>query len=146
MLKRQQRPMHLWSAVADHRRLIGGQIVRVAPWPGELTVVDGRVWLTRRGDNDDHVLDGGQRIALAGNAEALVEAWDARVGATVRWLPAPQALPRGGLVVVARRMVCGLRALAWRFVATARRAASSASRAQGRICSGDSMACGGTVQ
>ena len=141
-METQQRLIMPRAPVDCHLRLLGKQVVRVEARPGRLTVIDGRVWLTRRGDGDDHVLVGGQHIALAGSAAALLEAWDAQAGASVHWQPVPQALPRDDLVAAAR----GLRALVWRFAAAARNAASSASRAQGRICSGESMACGGTVQ
>ena len=133
------------------RLLLGGEVLRIESWPGQLTVVDGRVWLTRRGDGNDHVLHGGQHIAVSGRDGVVLEAWDG-AGATVRWQPAAQALPRAGFAPAAwpagvmRRFALGLAAAAGRFAAAARNAASSASRAQGRICSGESMACGGTVQ
>jgi Protein of unknown function (DUF2917) len=146
MMKWQQRSRSSLALASAHRRLLGGQVERVGAGPGELTVIDGRVWLTRRGDCLDHVLERGQQMALKGDDDVLVEAWDAKGGASVRWRPAPQAVPRGGLVAALRRVMRGLAALALPFDAIARKAASSASRAQGRICSGESIACGGAVQ
>ena len=157
-MEQQQRTSPQRAVGGARHRLQGGQVVGVGSGPGELTVIDGRVWLTRHGDRDDHVLEGGQRMALAGDDDVLLEAWDAAAGATVRWLPAAQGFRRGGFAAAARplaldwlarvagRVALGLAALAPPFEATARRAASSARRAQGRICSGESMACGGTVQ
>ncbi len=108
-MEMQQRLIMPRAPVDCHLRLLGKQVVRVEARPGRLTVIDGRVWLTRRGDGDDHVLVGGQHIALAGNAAALLEAWDAQAGASVHWQPVPQALPRDDLVAVARRAraACG---------------------------------------
>ncbi|MGA0611466.1 DUF2917 domain-containing protein [Caldimonas sp. KR1-144] len=42
--------------------------------PVWLSVVQGRVWVTRAGDLDDHFLDAGQTIHLAPGARAIVEA------------------------------------------------------------------------
>lgn len=129
-----------------------------APWPGALTVLGGRVWLTRRGDIDDHILDAEQRLHLAGGDGAVIEAWQPAAGATLRWTPDPQPRPRvsflttaaaGSLALLAglsARAARGLAGAALGFGALARRAASSARRAQGCIPIGDSMACGGTVQ
>ena len=39
-----------------------------------LSVVRGRVWITRAGDPADHFLEGGQSIRLAAGAQALVGA------------------------------------------------------------------------
>jgi hypothetical protein len=49
-----------------------GQIVRADDaW---LSVVRGRVWVTRANDPDDHFLAGGQSMRLAPGAAALIEA------------------------------------------------------------------------
>jgi hypothetical protein len=140
------------------RRLLAGQAVQVSAWPGELTVIDGRVWLTRRGDSVDHVLEPGQRLRLNGNDAAVIEALERDADAAVRWQPLAQERPRvplsvaalaGGLDLLAgvvARLARGLAGAALRFEAWARNAASSARRAQGCIHAGDSMACGGTVQ
>ena len=134
-------------------RLLAGQAVSVGPWPGEIAVVDGRVWLTRSGDAADHVLETGQRWRTSAAQRVVIES-EGR-GATVRWQPLPQAFARRVFAAVggaaALRLLAGLaRALAvglrGGLDALARSAASSANRAQGCMPSGESMACGGTVQ
>jgi len=137
-------------------RLSAGRVVSVSPWPGEITVVDGCVWLTQRGDPADHVLGPGQRWALSPAQGVVIEAHGS--SATVHWQARRQAFaPRVFLVAggaTALRRVAdfalaaagGLDRLRAGFDSLARRAASSASRAQGCINSGDSMACGGAVQ
>lgn len=140
--------------VERRERLVAGELLRVGPWPGELRVIDGRVWLTRTGDPDDHVLQPGDRLLLERGRDALVESWDPAEGATVQWVPQPRprvfaalaaaALDR--LAVWSGDLARGLEGFRARLDAAARNAASSASRAQGRICSAESMACGGTVQ
>jgi hypothetical protein len=105
------------TAAQAQRRVLCGQVERVAGGPGELTVVDGRVWVTRRGDRDDHVLGAGQRITLSRADAALLEAWDAQAGATVCWQPAPRA----GLAAAARRLASGLRRLTPAWAATVAR-------------------------
>ena len=53
------------APAGGHATAGAGQPLSVSPWPGELTVVDGRVWLTRRGDAADHVLEAGAAAAPA---------------------------------------------------------------------------------
>ena len=143
-------------ARAVTQRLTAGQAVAISPWPGELMVVDGRIWLTRRGDVTDHVLEAGHRLRLHAADAAVIETWSAD-GAAVRWQPLHQGRLRAPFLAVA---VAGLglfsalagglaRALAGaarRMEAWARSAAPSARRAQGSISADESMACGGTVQ
>ena len=62
-----------------------GGAVRRAAGRGRLQVVAGRVWVTRRGDLQDHVLERGQCLETAAFDAALVEAW--RGAALVRWQP-----------------------------------------------------------
>lgn len=158
----QRQPGPVKSSSNDMHRLVAGQAVSVSAWPGELTVVDGRVWLTRRGDLADHVLEAGQRLRLQAGDAAVIEGWASDSDAVVRWMPLPQRRARAPLVAAALAvgvaaglgLLAGLAANAARVLAGATRrleawarsAASSARRAQGRICIGESMACGGTVQ
>ena len=85
---------------ADERRdvLLAGQVVRLEHWPGEFTVIDGRVWLTRRGDPQDHLLERGARVRLGRGDAAVIEAWDAGGSATVGWRRLPQPLRAGAFV------------------------------------------------
>jgi len=127
-----------------------GEPLRIDGKAGELTVESGRVWLTRRGDSDDHVLQPGQRIVLQASDAAVVEPWRRGEPAVLRWQPCAQrpllvrglravAFAAGGVARALGRPELG-------FDALARKAASIARQAQGRICSGDSMASAGTVQ
>ena len=45
-----------------------GRPLRIERRAGEFRVLHGRVWLTRRGDPDDHVLQAGQCVALRARA------------------------------------------------------------------------------
>lgn len=152
----QVHPGRDWPRHAGLRRLPGGQVWRLPAAAGQLTVTAGRVWLTRRGDRDDHVLETGQRMRLQGGEDALLEAWDSARGAVVSWQP--EAQPRRRLLrpegldkaadagAAGRRWRLALAGLLRPLSALARSAASMARRAQGRISAGDSIACGGTVQ
>jgi len=116
--------------------LPGGEARRVGEGAGELTVLRGRVWLTGRcgpGDESDRVLSAGDSLRLADAGGTVVEPWRRGEGAVLRWQPRAQRLGLGGLVGA--------------FVAVlARKAASSASRAQGCISAGDSIASSGAVK
>jgi Protein of unknown function (DUF2917) len=134
-------------------RLAPGQPAFVGHGAGELTVLDGRVWLTRHGDLDDHVLARGARVHIDWAERAVVESWERDQAARVQWRPierhAPaQVLARGlrgfaalaaGIAFVFARAEAG-------FAALARSAASSARRAQGCISAGDSMASSGALK
>jgi len=155
-------PTTLAAASAAHlRRLARGEAVRLSPAGGELTVVAGRVWLTRDlpagpgrlDQSGDVVLQPGQTWRLAPGEHAVIEAWGASDEARVRWAPAQQdavasaqALALRGLAFLAGEAALGLRGAAGAFAALARSAASSASRAQGCISAGDSIACSGALK
>lgn len=116
--------------------LAPGEARRVGAGAGELTVLRGRVWLTGRcgpADGSDVVLSPGDSLRLADAQGAVIESWRRGEGAEVRWQPRVQ---RAGLAGFAGAF----------FAALARTAASSASRAQGCISAGDSMASSGAVK
>lgn len=116
--------------------LAPGQARRVGTGAGELSVLRGRVWLTGRcgpGDDSDRVLSPGDSLRLSDAAGAVVESWRRGEGAELRWQPRAQ---RPGLAFFAGAF----------FAALARTAASSASRAQGCISAGDSIASSGAVK
>ena len=137
-----------------------GEPVRIADVDGELTVVSGRVWLTGTGDAQDHVLRARQRIAVAATDDVVVEPWDRGEAAIIGWQPATQAQDRRpatlarraaapllrGVASAADSMALTLRAAELGFAALARTAASTASRAQGCISGGDSIASSGAVK
>ena len=56
---------------------------------GQLTVLSGQVWLTRRGDPDDHVLHAGQCMWLTPADDAVVEQWQRDQPASLHWQPEP---------------------------------------------------------
>ncbi|MBX3605146.1 MAG: DUF2917 domain-containing protein [Piscinibacter sp.] len=101
-----------WSLPAGRAQRLGAGI-------GELTVLEGRVWVTGR-DGEDHVLSRGERMRIADAGQVVVESWERSRGAVLRWQPRRQGLP-----FVLRGLLGGF------FAAFARRAASSASRPQG---------------
>lgn len=113
-----------------------GRAQRMARGDGVLTVLEGRVWVTGRGDCEDHVIGAGERLQMRAAEQVVVEPWDRGQGAVLQWQP------RG-------RAAQGLR---WRdlagaaWAALARSAASSANRAQGCISTGDSMASSGALK
>lgn len=125
--------------------LAPGQARRLAPGAGEITVLRGRVWLTRDagpGEDSDHVLAPGDSLVVADGQAVVAEAWGPGELASLRWQPRGsvlQRLPRAGL---AGAFFAAFGA----FAARPRSAASSASRAQGCITAGDSIASSGAVK
>jgi len=113
-----------------------GEARRVGQGAGEITVLRGRVWLTGECGDPDQILSPGQSLRVHDAQAVVIEAWDRGEGASVRWQPRRprlQGLPLRGLAGAF-------------FAALARSAASSASRAQGCIKAGDSMASSGAVK
>lgn len=128
------------------QRLGSGQAMRLDRLGGDLSVVEGRVWLTRDGDLGDHFIEPGQKVRLAAHEEAVIS--PARTGETiaVRWNPRRQGY-FGALVAGPLRGLAFLTGLVARgFAALARSAAASACRAQGCISAGDSMASSGALK
>ena len=144
------------TSAAHSRRIAVGSALRLSRGGGELTVLEGRVWLTRgghTGDTGDHRLEAGQRVRLVAAQDAVIEPWDRDRPAVVRWEPRPQgalaaaqALVLRALAFFAGQAALGLRGLAGGLAALARSAASNASRAQGCINAGDSIACTGALK
>lgn len=118
------------------QRLLPGQARRVGRGAGELTVLAGRVWLTGQGDGEDRVLGVGERVRIRTADAVVMESLDRERSARVAWHPQGSVLAHLGL-----RELFGAA-----FAALARKAASSASRAQGNISCADSMACSGAVK
>lgn len=118
------------------QRLFPGQARRVGQGAGDLTVLAGRVWLTGPGDLEDRVVGAGERIHLEAAEGVVMEALDRSAPASVAWRPRAPVFAHLGL-----RELFGAA-----FAALARKAASRASLAQGRISCADSMACSGAVK
>ena len=123
-----------------------GEAARLGPRGGELIVLAGQVWLTRDSDLGDHFIDPGTRVRLSARDHAVIEAAHAGDAVTVRWAPRRQAFlgallaePLRGLAFLAGGAAAG-------FAALARSAAASASRAQGCISGGDSIASSGALK
>lgn len=138
-------------SVADAQ---GGELLRIAPCEavrldrlgGELTVLNGRVWLTRDGDLGDHFIEPGQKVRLGIDERAVVES--ARTGEPValHWNPRRQSLAGALLAAPLRGLALLTGRLATGFAALARSAAASARRAQGCINGGDSIASCGALK
>ena len=137
------------NAQADRnptRHIAPGHALHLGRLGGELTVVEGRVWLTRDGDLGDHVIEPGQRVRLAVDDNAVIESAETGQRITVRWNARRQSL-LGALAEAPLRGLAFLTGLAATgFAALARSAAASASRAQGCISGGDSMASSGALK
>jgi hypothetical protein len=124
----------------------------VAPQASWLLAREGELWVTRRGDLEDHVLARGERLALARGDDVLIEALRRDMPAVWDWQPrvaARYGLRRALLVWARARTARALRAAAVGLEALASRARSAAARAcraQGCISVGDSMASAGTLQ
>jgi len=122
----------------------------VAPQGAWLVAREGTLWVTRRGDPDDHVLVRGERLAVARGDDLVLQAWRRDQPAVWDWQPRPapsgyrlrRALPAWAWAGTART----LRGVAEGFAALARNAAARACRAQGCISAGDSIASAGTLQ
>ncbi|WP_411885626.1 DUF2917 domain-containing protein [Polaromonas sp. YR568] len=112
------------------RRLTPGQTLRLRQ-SGELTVLRGRLWLTRNKDPDDHFIEAGQRVRLGAGENAVIEPAGTAQGASLHWEPCRRNFARALLA----RPLSGaafLALLAARgFMALARIAAAGARRARG---------------
>ena len=134
------------SAANTTLALSTGQAMHLGRLGGELTVLKGRVWLTRDSDLGDHRVEAGERLRLAVGENAVIEPWDAGHAVSVQWKPRRQGFLGAVLAEPLRALAWALGALAGGFNALARSAAASASRAQGCISGGDSMASSGAVK
>jgi Protein of unknown function (DUF2917) len=118
--------------------------------PAWLMPRSGSVWVTRQGDLNDYVLDAGQRMALARGDRVAVGSWHEGQTALWDWTPMQPArryrLLRDGTGAAFGFTARALRGAADGLAALARSAAAIASRAQGCIPCGDSIASAGTVR
>lgn len=113
------------------RRLSPGQALRLPRAGGELTVLRGRLWLTRNNDLGDHFIEAGQRVRLGDHENAVIEPVTGALGASLHWEPCRQDFARA---LLARPLngAAFLALLAARaFMALARSAAAGARRARG---------------
>lgn len=127
-------------ALARARRLVAGS-------EGWVTARGGRVWLTRDGDLHDYVMGPGERMPLWQGDHVTAEVWKNGEAAWLEWQPVHQPLPLAYLAAaLAGGFARGARGLAGGLLALARNAEAKACRAQGSICSGESMASAGALQ
>lgn len=84
-----QQLSQLASLSQESVSLAAGQTLPLGRRGGRLEVITGRIWLTREGELDDHVVAGGQSVCVEGSAAAVIEAWDDRHPAVVAWHPRP---------------------------------------------------------
>jgi hypothetical protein len=110
----------------------------VAPRAGWVEARGGSLWVTRSGDLQDHLLDCGERLAVARGDDLVLQALRRDVPAAWDWQPRAAAPGEGWRRMVAARARAGwaraLRAVAAGLAALARSAAASAGRAQ--ACTG----------
>jgi hypothetical protein len=98
----------IWSGLVSPRHrletLRGGALLSLGTGGGRLEVLHGRVWLTRSGDLDDHVVESGAALTVPAAGESLIEAWDESEPALVAWQPTPlgERLAARGLAIFGR--------------------------------------------
>ena len=114
------------------RTLRSGHVLPLGSSGGRLDVLHGRVWLTRQGDADDHVLAGGESVRVPAGGAVLVEAWDDASPALVAWQPG-RALNR--VAACAHRTACRC----WEAVDPVRRIGSGAVAAVLALVAGASV-------
>lgn len=142
----------LTQSLGAQGRWLQGALAGRAEAEGWVEVLQGRVWITRDGGGADHVLGAGEVLPIAAGGGLVAEPFVTGEQVLLRWRAAargvqvhdderwrPEAFWRGWLVR-------GLRGVALALAACARSAEAMARRAQGRICSGESMACSGALQ
>ena len=119
----------------SEQRIDAGRALHLGHRAGDLTVIAGRVWLTRSGDLGDHVLVAGERLRLGANENAVLEPWDAGHVVTVRWNPghasfgaAVVAEPLQVLAFLTRRFLAACVALTRGTAATRRGTPAAAER------------------
>ena len=115
---------------------------------GRLAVCAGRVWVTRAGDLDDHVLEAGQALRVGADDDVVVEPWQGGTARLVWRSDQPRVLLARLAALVAtlaRRLSAPLRGARGE-AALAMSAAASDSRAQGAMAAGESSASSGADQ
>lgn len=74
---------HSWGTGA-RARLSAGEAIHAGR--GRLEVVEGVVWLTRRGDPQDHLLERGEAFEIRAHDDVLFESWG-KAQSLVDWQP-----------------------------------------------------------
>ena len=117
---------HIWSGLVSPRHRLEtlgvGAIMPLGSGGGRLEVLHGRVWLTRSGDLDDHVVESGAALAVPAAGHSLIEAWDDSGPALVAWQPTP-------LLERVRALLASAFGRCWEIVDPARRIGAGAAAA-----------------
>jgi Protein of unknown function (DUF2917) len=106
-----------------------GRIVPLGSAGGRLEVLHGRVWLTRSGELDDHVVESGQSLSVPPSGRVLLEGWDDESPALIAWQPGT-TLDRVGAALHTAFGRC------WNIVDPARRVGSGSLAAAVALISG----------
>lgn len=106
-----------------------GQARHLGRLGGELSVLSGRIWLTRDGERGDHFLEAGDAVQIGVDEYAVIESAFQGLGSNLRWLPRRQSVagrvfaePLLALAFVARLVARATAALAAQLSTAARRA------------------------
>ena len=118
-------------AGAETRQLTYGQPLHLGRRAGELTVLQGQVWLTCSQDLCDHFLESGQRVWLAAGVDAVVEPAVRNEGASFEWKPKGRSWAAILLAPPLRATACAAGVAALVLTALARNASMGARRMQG---------------
>ena len=100
---------------------------------GEMTVLSGRIWLTRDGFTGDHFLASGDSVRIEVDEYAVIESAMQGEAATLRWTPRRQTVAGRILSEPLLGLAFATRILARVVGAVAGWAAAAARRAQGCI-------------
>ena len=158
-MRRLHQSAHLlrWNQLPRQLRLDSAQRIALAHG-GWLQVDAGQVWLTRDGGGEDTVLAAGDSLWLGRGQQVVVEPWRRGQPAQLAWRqPQPGVAPKAGQAGVGLGLGLTGRwpwaGLAWALrrggaalLAAARSAEARASRAQGAMPGGESMASSGALQ
>jgi hypothetical protein len=85
MMNTQANPLRRGVSGGSLQTLRAGHVLPLGSAGGRLDVLHGRVWLTRAGDPDDHLVETGESFHVPANGRALVEAWDDEAPALFAW-------------------------------------------------------------
>lgn len=72
---------------AGNQRLARGEALHLGAASGQLTVLQGRLWLTRDDERTDHFVAAGERVEIKAGQGVVIEPVGAGNGVRVHWLP-----------------------------------------------------------
>lgn len=77
--------MNTQASMSQIERLEAGQARHLGRLGGEMTVLSGRIWLTRDGETGDHFLDAGDTVRIAVDDYAVIQSADRDSAASLLW-------------------------------------------------------------